>query len=141
VILRPITFGTATPGLVVVPTVVDVEVEVEAAVVVVVSAASWAVGELLHDERADAAPRATAPAAVSRPRAFMRPSWSVSTSGRIGRPGHPGHFKMLTARATTRIPTTREMADSAINMSLAQPLTADTSVGLKAVAVANAKWK
>ena len=55
--------------------------------------------------------------------------------------GSAGHFKMLTARATTRIPTTREMADSAINMSLAQGLTADTSVGLKAAAVANEKWK
>ena len=48
---------------------------------------------------------------------------------------------MLTARATTRIPTTREMADSAIIMSLAQTLTADTSVGLKAAAVAKEKWK
>ena len=51
------------------------------------------------------------------------------------------HFKMLTARATTRIATTREMASSAIIMSFIQALTADTSVGLKAVAVANAKWK
>ncbi len=58
------------------------------------------------------------------------------------RPGLPaGYFKMLTARATTRIPTTREMADSAIIMSFAQVLTADTSVGLNAAAVANAKWK
>ncbi len=46
---------------------------------------------------------------------------------------------MLTARATTRIPTTREMADSAINMSFAQGLIADTSVGLNAVAVAKLK--
>ena len=52
-----------------------------------------------------------------------------------------GHFKMLTARATTRMPTTSEIADSAIIMSLAHGLTADTSVGLKAVAVAKAKWK
>ena len=51
------------------------------------------------------------------------------------------YFKMLTARATTRIATTREMASSAIIMSFIQGLTADTSVGLKAVAVANAKWK
>jgi hypothetical protein len=51
------------------------------------------------------------------------------------------HFKMLTARATTRIATTREMASSAIIMSFIQGFTADTSVGLKAVAVAKAKWK
>jgi hypothetical protein len=51
------------------------------------------------------------------------------------------HFKMLTARATTRIATTREMAASAIIMSFIQGFTADTSVGLKAVAVAKAKWK
>ena len=55
--------------------------------------------------------------------------------------GRARHFKMLTARATTRIPTTREMADSAINMSFAQGLIADTSVGLNAVAVAKEKWK
>ncbi len=78
---------------------------------------------------------------VSRPQALMRPSWPLSRpvprlAGRV-----PGHFKMLTARATTRIPTTREMADSTIIMSLAQVLTADTSVGLKAAAVANEKWK
>ena len=51
------------------------------------------------------------------------------------------HFKMLTARATTRIATTREMASSAIIISFIQGFTADTSVGLKAVAVAKAKWK
>ena len=51
------------------------------------------------------------------------------------------YFRMLTARATTRIATTREMASSAIIMSFIQGLTADTSVGLKAVAVAKAKWK
>jgi hypothetical protein len=60
---------------------------------------------------------------------------------RRGRPAPARHFKMLTARATTRIPTTREMADSAIIMNFIQGLTAETSVGLKAVAVAKAKWK
>jgi hypothetical protein len=67
----------------------------------------------------------------------------------VGRPSRRGrtgatrarHFKMLTARATTRIATTREMASSAIIMSFIQGFTADTSVGLKAVAVAKAKWK
>jgi hypothetical protein len=54
---------------------------------------------------------------------------------------HTPYFKMLTARATTRMSTTREMASSAIIMSFIQGLTADTSVGLKAVAVAKAKWK
>ncbi len=68
---------------------------------------------------------------------------SIMVPGPSGcvRPACPGYFKMLTARATTRIPTTRETADSAIIMSFAQVLTADTSVGLKAVAVANAKWR
>ena len=51
------------------------------------------------------------------------------------------YFRMLTARATTRMATTREMASSAIIMSFIQGFTADTSVGLKAVAVAKAKWK
>ena len=67
----------------------------------------------------------------------------------VGRPSRRGrtavtrarYFKMLTARATTRIATTREMASSAIIMSFIQGFTADTSVGLKAVAVAKAKWK
>ncbi len=57
------------------------------------------------------------------------------------RRGRGRYFKMLTARATTRIATTKEMASSAIIMSFIQGLTADTSVGLKAVAVAKAKWK
>ena len=55
--------------------------------------------------------------------------------------GPARHFKMLTARATTRMATTREMASSAIIMSFIQGFTAETSVGLKAVAVAKAKWK
>lgn len=106
------------------------------------TAAFWlAVGELPHDESTHAAARATDPVAVSRPQVLMRPSWPLTlpparSAGRV-----VGHFKMLTARATTRIPTTREMADSAIIMSLAQVLTADTSVGLNAAAVANEKWK
>ena len=79
-------------------------------------------------------------------RETVAPVRSTAPSLFVDRPGAGGatrarHFKMLTARATTRIPTTREMADSAIIMSFAQVLTADTSVGLKAAAVANAKWK
>ena len=68
---------------------------------------------------------------------------SIIVRGRLGVGGATGarHFKMLTARATTRIATTREMASSAIIMSFIQGFTADTSVGLKAVAVAKAKWK
>ena len=44
---------------------------------------------------------------------------------------------MLTARAITRTPMTRETADSVIIISLAHRLIAETSVGLNAVAVQN----
>jgi hypothetical protein len=44
---------------------------------------------------------------------------------------------MLTALATTRIATSREIASSAIIMSLAHGLMAETSAGLNAVAVVN----
>ena len=79
-------------------------------------------------------------AVATRTLRCMEPSLFPEPPGRVSAT-LPGHFKMLTARATTRIPTTREIADSAIIMSFAQVLTADTSVGLKAAAVANAKWK
>jgi hypothetical protein len=55
--------------------------------------------------------------------------------------GLRGYFKMFTARETTRIATTSEMASSAIIMSFAQGLIAETSVGLNAVAVVNERWK
>ena len=42
---------------------------------------------------------------------------------------------MLTARATTRSATSSEITSSAIIMSLAQDLIAETSVGLNAIAV------
>ena len=88
----------------------------------------------------------TPPRGRAAPRAATRPptgtahhcSWVVRA--RLGA-APARHFKMLTARATTRVPTTREMAYSAIIMSFIQGLTAETSVGLKAVAVAKAKWK
>jgi hypothetical protein len=44
---------------------------------------------------------------------------------------------MLTARAITRMPMTRDTEASVIIISLAYRLTADTSVGLNAVAVQN----
>ena len=53
----------------------------------------------------------------------------------IGPLEHPVYFRMFTARATTRIPTTTEIVSSAIIMSFAQGFIADTSVGLKAIAV------
>ena len=46
---------------------------------------------------------------------------------------------MLTALETTRIATSSEITSSAIIMSLAQGLMAETSVGLNAVAVVNEK--
>ena len=52
-----------------------------------------------------------------------------------------GHFRMFTARATTKRATISEIASSAIIMSFVHGLIAETSVGLKAVAVAKAKWK
>ncbi len=114
------------------------------AVVVVVKMlrTAFLVGELPHDDGAHAA---TSPTANGADRRDTDPEvhGPIIVPGPPGRAraAWPGHFKMLTARATTRIPTTREIADSAIIMSFAQVLTADTSVGLKAVAVANAKWK
>ena len=48
---------------------------------------------------------------------------------------------MLTARATTRIATSNEITSSAIIMSFAQGLMAETSVGLNAMAVVNERWK
>jgi hypothetical protein len=48
---------------------------------------------------------------------------------------------MLTVRATTRMPTTRERADSAMSINFPHGLTAETSVWLKAVAVAEEMWK
>jgi len=42
---------------------------------------------------------------------------------------------MLTARATTRSATSSEITSSAIIMSFAQDLIAETSVGLNAIAV------
>ena len=45
------------------------------------------------------------------------------------------YFRILTARATTRIPTTSEIVSSAIIMSFAHGLIAETSVGLNAIEV------
>lgn len=49
--------------------------------------------------------------------------------------GHRAYFRMFTARATTSIPTTREIDSSAIIMSFAHGLMAETSVGLNAIEV------
>jgi hypothetical protein len=51
--------------------------------------------------------------------------------------GADGYLRMLTALATTRIATSSEIASSAIIMSLAQGLIAETSVGLNAAAFVN----
>jgi len=51
-----------------------------------------------------------------------------------------GYLRMLTALATTRIATSSEIASSAIIMSLAQGLIAETSVGLNAVGLADRSW-
>ena len=48
---------------------------------------------------------------------------------------------MLTARATTRSATSSEITSSAIIMSLAQDLIAETSVGLNAIAVVNDRYR
>ena len=48
---------------------------------------------------------------------------------------YPAYFRILTARATTRIPTTTEIASSAIIMSFAHGFIAETSVGLNAIEV------
>ena len=45
------------------------------------------------------------------------------------------YFRILTARATTRIPTTSEIVSSAIIMSFAHGFIAETSVGLNAIEV------
>lgn len=154
VIFRPITFGTATPGCV----VVDggaVVVDVGGAVVVVVARMERtaffcaAVGPVLHEARRQAAATAVLPKTATRrpndtgPSCFLQRCDAMRRGGvRWGAaPGPTCYFRILTARATTRIATTSEMADSAIIMSFIQALTADTSVGLKAVAVAKAKWK
>jgi hypothetical protein len=52
-----------------------------------------------------------------------------------------GYLRMLTARETTRMATSREIASSAIIMSLAHGLMAETSVGLNAVAVLNERYR
>ena len=145
VIFRPMTFGTATPGCVVVDDGAEVEVVGGAAVVVVrmlrTAFFCAAVGPLLHDARRLAAITAAHPSGTTRPPNGTAPSWFVESCGAAGRTASGSYFKMLTARATTRMATTREMASSAIIMSFIQGLTAETSVGLKAVAVAKAKWK
>ena len=50
-------------------------------------------------------------------------------------------FRMLTARATTRIADHERDGGLGHHHELGPGLDADTSVGLKAVAVAKAKWK
>src|SRR6478609_2845308 len=55
--------------------------------------------------------------------------------------GPTGYFRMLTARATTSTATMSEIASSAIIKSLAHGRTAETSVGLKAIAVLNERWR
>src|SRR5215469_3983228 len=50
-------------------------------------------------------------------------------------PGATAYFRMFTARATTRIPTTTEIVSSAIIMSFAHGFIAETSVGLNAIEV------
>ena len=144
-IFVPMMLGTVTPGEVVdvVEEVVVVE-EVGGSVVVTIgrSASFWSAdGAPAHDESAQAARTAAAAAAADRIPACTDPSCCVGAAERVPSAATRVYFKMLTARATTRIATTREMASSAIIMSFIQGLTADTSVGLKAVAVAKAKWK
>ena len=99
-------------------------------------------GELPQDDEDAGGRPATAPTRRPGPRTAWLHHGSCARRRAIRR-ARPAwrYFKMLTARATTRIATTREMASSAIIMSFIQGLTADTSVGLKAVAVAKAKWK
>jgi hypothetical protein len=57
-----------------------------------------------------------------------------SSACTVADPERRCYLRMLTARATTRIPTTREIASSVIIMSLAHGLIAETSVGLNAIA-------
>ncbi len=99
------------------------------------------VGPLPHEPRRHAATTAAIPSVVTRPPDGMTPLCLLDPSGAAATDVRSGYFKMLTARATTRMATTREMASSAIIMSFIQGFTAETSVGLKAVAVAKAKWK
>ena len=101
-----------------------------------------AVGPLPHDVRRQAVNRAVIPSAPARLPNDMVTIVVAGVGRRAPADGpEPVYFRMLTARATTRMATTREMASSAIIMSFIQGFTAETSVGLKAVAVANAKWK
>ena len=51
------------------------------------------------------------------------------------------YFRMFTARATTRIPTTSEIVSSAIIMSFAHGFIAETSVGLNAIEVLKDKCR
>ena len=144
-IFRPITFGTATPGCVVVDdgaVVVDVGGAVVVVVVVRMERTAFfcaAVGPVLHEARRHAATTAVLPSTATRRPNGTGPSCFLQRCGGAGAPAR--YFRMLTARATTRMATASEMAASAIIMSFIQGLTADTSVGLKAVAVAKAKWK
>ena len=78
--------------------------------------------------------------AAGRDFAGRRCGWSQRagiTRGGWGTVGTRRYFKMFTARETTSTATTSEIAASNIIMSLAQDLIAETSVGLKAVAVVN----
>ena len=143
--MRPMTLGTTTPGCVVVG---DDEVDVVGGVVVVVvvrmSRIAFfcaAVGPLPHDVRRPAVTSAVPTSATTRPPDGMASLLFVESDGAADPRAGADYFKMFTARATTRMATTREMASSAIIMSFIQGFTADTSVGLKAVAVAKAKWK
>ena len=60
---------------------------------------------------------------------------SVSSGLENRRLEHPAYFRIFTARATTRIPTTSETVSSAIIMSFAHGFIAETSVGLNAMEV------
>ena len=64
---------------------------------------------------------------------YVRPEW-IDYNGHMT---DSRYLRMFTAQAATRIPTTSEIVSSAIIMSLAHGLIAETSVGLNAVAVVN----
>ena len=146
-IFSPITFGTVLCGRVVVGAVTAVD-DVGAAAVVVVVLGMARTAFFCARGRAPTACRQEtrrhegggAQSGGSTPDVHG-PIIVRGSSGRGVDAARACHFKMLTARATTRIATTREMAASDIIMSFIQGLTAETSVGLKAVAVAKAKWK
>ncbi len=128
--------------------VVLVVVDVVVLVVVLVVVRMWRAapfctlaGDDPQEASAQTATRAAPATATTRPTWDMVPLWCSGAQRVARRPGPVSYFRMLTARATTRIATTSEMASSAIIMSFAHGLTAETSVGLKAVAVAKAKWK